>query len=338
MLKVAVIGMGPIGNKHARAYRLLDFVQLVGVCDIREDRAKAASAAYGVPCFLDATEMIKAVQPDLCSVCTGGFEYSSDHYKAAMDALRGGCHVLCEKPLSNRIDCATEMVQTAKELGLCLGVDFNHRFSPASYQAKKWIDDGRVGDKLFCNMALWIGKFGQFESEVYHLKALEPHAVNMMEFFMDKVKTVTCFATRAPGRNIYSTASINMQFENGGVGHLTSSYDLARAHPMERLEVAGTKGRVVFEDMWRQATLYPAETMVKEVYTNPVFGGYRDFDDTFNERIRCFAKQVNDGCKPEDIDGSGEEGLSAVRIIHSAIQSLYSGGAPVNVAQVTRNE
>jgi predicted dehydrogenase len=94
---------------------------------------------------------------------------------------------------------------------------------------------------------------------------------------------------------------------------------------MERCEVAGTKGRLVFEDMWREATLYPAGDPVKQVYTNPVFGGYSNFDDTFRERIRCFVRQVDRGDKPEDIDGSGVQGLEAQKVIHAAIRSLDTG-------------
>jgi predicted dehydrogenase len=90
---------------------------------------------------------------------------------------------------------------------------------------------------------------------------------------------------KAPGRDIWSTASINMKFANGAVGHLTSSYDIERGHPMERCEVAGTMGRLIFEDMWREATLFPAGNYEKRVYTNPVFGGFRDFYDTFEDRI-----------------------------------------------------
>ncbi len=82
------------------------------------------------------------------------------------------------------------------------------------------------------------------------------------------------------------------------VGHLTSSYDIARGHPMERCEVAGVKGRLVIEDMWREATLYPAGELVKSVYTNPVFGGYRDFDDTFRARLHTFLEQVDRRRRP----------------------------------------
>jgi predicted dehydrogenase len=94
---------------------------------------------------------------------------------------------------------------------------------------------------------------------------------------------------------------------------------------MERCEVAGTAGRFVLEDMWREVTLYPAGDLVKSVYTNPVFGGYRDFNDTFRERIHCFLQQVADGAAPEDIDGSGADGLAAQRVIQAGIESLETG-------------
>jgi predicted dehydrogenase len=147
----------------------------------------------------------------------------------------------------------------------------------------------------------------------------------IIRYFMGSVEAVQCFAMKAPGRSIWSTASINMKFKCGAVGHLTSSYDIARGHPMERCEVAGTKGRLIFEDMWREATLYPAGDPVKQVYTNPIFGGYSNFDDTFRERLRCFVRQIDRGDKPEDIDGSGVQGLEAQKVIHAAIRSLDTG-------------
>ena len=81
----------------------------------------------------------------------------------------------------------------------------------------------------------------------------------------------------------------------------------------------------MIEDMWREATLYPAGDPVKQVYTNPVFGGYRDFNDTFRERIHTFLEQVADGASPEEIDGSGADGLAAQKVIHAAIESIETG-------------
>ncbi len=335
MQRVCVIGMGHIGHNHARAYKSCEQAELVGVCDIRKDRARAAGEKFGVPYFLDAREMLEALKPDICSVATGGYEYSSDHYEPTMQAFEAGCHVLGEKPISNILKEGIEMVQRAEDLNLCYGIDLNHRFTPAARQAKLWMDEGKIGELLFCNMALWIGRYSGIDSLYYHLKCLNPHSANIMQYYCGPVDEVSCFALKATGRDFYSTASLNMKFECGAVGHLTSSYDIKRGHPMERCEVAGTEGRFVFEDMWREATLYPADSWVKEVYTNPVFGGLEGFYDTFQDRIHSFVRQVDEGCKPQDIDGSGREGLEATRLIHAAIRSIEEGGIPIKVASVT---
>jgi len=325
MLRVCIIGLGPIGNLHADIYKSDNLSEVVGVCDLIEDRARDSGERLGVPWFLSAPEMLSSLKPDLVSVTTGGYEYSSDHYEPTIQALEAGCHVLSEKPIVNEIDKAEKMVRLAREKNLCFGIDFNHRFTIAAYTAKKWLDEGKLGELLFCNMSLWIDKTGSFDSPYFHLKALNPHSVDMMRHFCGDIKKVQCFAMKAAGRDIWSTASFNMQFANGAVGHLTSSYDIGRGHPMERCEVAGVKGRFVVEDMWRQATLYPADDLIKSVYTNPVFGGYRDFNDTFRERIHCFLKQIDDGAAPEDIDGSGADGLAAQKVIAAGIESLETG-------------
>lgn len=325
MLRVCVIGMGPIGNLHAGVYQGEELAELVGVCDLIPERARAAGERLGVPWFARAEEMLSKLSPDLCSVATGGYEYSSDHYEPTIQALKAGCHVLCEKPICNEIDKAAEMVRVAREERRCFGIDFNHRFTPAARTAKRWMEEGRLGSLLFVNMALWIGRPADPDSPYFHLKALNPHSVDMIRHYCGDIVKVQCFAMKAPGRSIWSTASMNLQFANGMVGHLTSSYDIARGHPMERCEVAGVKGRLVVEDMWREATLYPAGESLKSVYTNPVFGGYRDFEDTFRERIHCFVKQVAEGASPEEIDGSGADGLAAQRVIAAAIESLETG-------------
>src|SRR3954452_21598631 len=156
MLRVCVIGMGPIGNRHAKIYREGGLAQLVGVCDIVKDRADAAASRLSVPAFYDADKMLRELKPDVVSVTTGGYEYASDHYEPTMLALDAGCHVLGEKPISNEIDKAEKMVAKAREKRRCYGINLNHRFTPAAYLAKKWVDEGKLGMLLFCNMSMWI--------------------------------------------------------------------------------------------------------------------------------------------------------------------------------------
>ncbi len=323
MLRVCVIGMGPIGNRHASIYKSDPLAQLVGVCDIRRDRADSAAENLGVPAFYDVPSMLASLHPDLCSVATGGYEYGSDHYEPTMQALEAGCHVLGEKPISNNIEHAQLMVAKAREKGRCYGIDLNHRFTPAARIAKRWLDEGRLGHLLFVNMSMWIMNPAE-SSPYFHIKALHPHTVDVMRYFCGDVEAVQCFGLKAPGRSIWSTAHFSMKFKNGVVGGLTGSYDIERGHPMERCEVAGTGGRFVLDDMWREVTLYPAGNPEKTVYTNPLFGGFRDFEDTFRDRIHRFLEEVSKGVAPEKIDGSGADGLAAQKVLAAAIVSLES--------------
>src|SRR5689334_355048 len=322
-MRVAVIGMGPIGNRHADMYRDDTLAQLVGVCDRDRVRADAAAQRLGVPAFYDVPSMLTALSPDLCSVTTSGYENGSDHYEPTMQALEFGCHVLGEKPISNEIDKAEAMVAKAREKGVCYGVNMNHRFTPAARLAKQWVDSGRLGHLLFVNMSMWIMNPAE-SSPYFHIKSLHPHTIDVMRYFCGDIEAVQCFAAKAPGRAIWSTAQFNFRFKNGVVGHLTGSYDIERGHPMERCEVAGTGGRFVLEDMWRELTLYPAGDLEKTVYTDPAFGGFHTFENTFADRIHTFLQQVTDGVAPEDIDGKAADALYAQRVLAAAIESLES--------------
>lgn len=323
MLRVAVIGLGPIGNIHCRHYQSSPLCELVGICDIVRERADAAAERFHVPAFYDAQDMLRQLKPDICGICTGGYEYGSDHYEPTLQALEAGCHVLGEKPICNEINKAEEMVRLAREKRLCYGINLNHRFTPLARTAKQWIDEGRIGHPLFINMAMWI--MNPVESSPwFQLKALHPHTIDVMRYFCGEITAVQCFATKAPGRSIFSTAHFNLEFANGVVGGLTGSYDIARGHPMERCEVAGTGGRFVLDDMFMELTLYPAHSMEKIVITNTPFGDITEktFDDTFRNRIHRFAEQVAQKCPPDEIDASGRDGLAAQRVLAAAIESI----------------
>ena len=322
--RVGVIGLGPIGNKHADIYRQMAGAELVAVCDIDPARAKASGTRLGVPYFLSVRDMLANIAIDMVSVATGGHEYGSDHFEPTMEALEAGRHVLGEKPISNEIAPAEQMVAKAREKGVCYGINLNHRFTPAARLARQWVDEGRIGAPLFMNVSMWIMNPRE-SSPWFQIKALHPHTVDIMRYFGGDIEAVHCFAMKAPGRSIWSTAQFNMRFKSGALGHLSGSYDIVRGHPMERVEMAGINGRFVLEDMFRELTLYPAGNLQRTVYVNPIFGGMRDFDDTFRNRLGRFVEQLNAGAKPDEIDGSGADGLAAQRVLAAAIRSVETG-------------
>jgi predicted dehydrogenase len=238
-----------------------------------------------------------------------------------MKCLDAGKHVLVEKPISNNIEHAREMVRHAKEQGVLLGVNLNHRFTTMADRAKQLQNEGALGEVLFVNMALWINNPNE-TSPWFHMRALHPHSIDIMRFFGGRIVKVQAFMHKGPGRKIWSNASVNMQFESGAVGHLTGSYDAANFHPIERCEVGGSKGRFVIENVFQRLEFFPRDTRDKLVVDNPIMGGMGGFDDTFRNRIDAFVADVQAG---GPLVASGDEGLAAQEVIEAAIRSWENG-------------
>jgi len=81
----------------------------------------------------------------------------------------------------------------------------------------------------------------------------------------------------------------------------------------------------VLLDTFRELALYPHDSDEATVIRNSIFSGTRTFEDTFVNRIHKFLEQVSADVRPEEIDGSGADGLAAQRVIQAAIESLESG-------------
>ena len=243
-----------------------------------------------------------------------------------MQALEAGCHVLGEKPISNEIAKAEAMVAKAREKGLCYGINLNHRFTPAARLAKHWQNEGRLGHLLFVNMSMWI-KNPTESSPYFQIKALHPHTVDVMRYFCGDIEAVQCFATKAPGRTIWSTAHFNMRFKNGAVGGLTGSYDIERGHPMERCEVAGTQGPLRHRRHVPRGDAVSRRQPGEDRLHQPGLRRHvRDFEDTFSNRIHGFLEQVSDGVAPGRASTApAPTGWPRRRCWPAAIESLDNG-------------
>lgn len=329
MLNVAIIGLGGIGNTHAGVYQSSAKAHLAAVCDMDKARADKAGAQYGVPAFYSVADLVKNVELDAVSVTTAGPENGGHHFDPVMEAFEAGLHVLCEKPISNDIVKARQMVAKAAEKGLYFGVNLNHRFVPPAAKAKQWMNEGKLGDPLLINMTMWIGNPNE-SSPWFHIRALHPHSLDIMRFFCGDVKRVHAFFNRAPGRVCYSNVQVNLEFVNGVVGHLTGSYDTNPRHNLERCEVMGTEGRFVLDNLYEELTLYPRRSDELTVIRNSIMGGLSGFGATFTNRINRWIEQVDAGVAPDEIEASGKEGLAVQEIIEAAIRS-YENGTVVSV-------
>ena len=318
-LKIGIVGLGGIGNTHAGVYVNDPLAEIVAVCDIIPERADKAGADYGAKVFYSIQEMLDSgVKIDACSMCTAGVENGGDHYQATMELLAAGLPVLGEKPISNELDKAKEMVALAKEKNVAYAIDLNHRFTPAAIRAKEWCTTGRLGMLHMMNMTMWINNPNE-SSPWFHLRALHPHSVDVIQYFMGPAKSVQAFLMKGKDRTIWSNAQVNILFESGAVGHLTGSYDAGGSYGLERAEVVGSEGRFVIEDACEELTFFDRRSIEKETFH--FLGGMRSFGDTFQSRIHTWLEQVSAGVSPAEIDASGADALGVQTVIEAAIKS-----------------
>jgi predicted dehydrogenase len=323
-LKVAIVGMGNIGNVHGRVYQAHPDTEIVAVCDIIEERADRAAEAYGCQGFYSVQEMLESgLQFDCVSVTTAGVENGGDHYTPTMELLNAGIPVLGEKPISNDLTKAREMVALAKEKNLRYGINLNHRFTPAALRAKEWIQKGRLGEINIINMTMWINNPNE-SAPHFHMRALHPHSLDVMRYFAQaEVAKVQAFFKKGAGRKIWSNVQVNLLYENGIIGHLTGSYDAGGSYGLETLEVVGSEARVVLRDACEHLEFYPRFSNDIERYDH--LGGMKSFPETFNSRLGVWIEQNKQQISPEQIDASGEDALRVQTIIEAAIESWETG-------------
>ena len=274
-LRVGLVGMRGIGNTHAQAHTHDPLSKLVAVCDVVEERADDAAKKYGVPAYYSLRDMLRNEDLDVVDVTTGGYENGSWHFDPAMEALEAGKHVLVEKPISNDIGEARQMVQKAFEDDLYLGCNLNHYFTPPAEKARELMDSGKIGELVYClhKMGFQGGEWTYQYSKAprsdgfpyFHVKAFLHHPFSVMRYFCGDVTHVQAFMDRpsfrkSSGDVMLSINSIHMRFQNGAVGYLLSQRGDATfgLGGWWSVEVAGTHGTFCIENCIEKITFYPS--------------------------------------------------------------------------------
>jgi predicted dehydrogenase len=167
-LKIAIIGTGAIFRNHLEAYRALDNVEIVAVCDVNEELAIRTAQEYDIPrAFSSVTELLAAAndatdlgQLDVVSVCTP----HPTHEAVVTEAAEAGVHVLCEKPLAISVESSQRMVEVCHRHGVKLGVLFQRRFWPAAQRIKALVEDGTIGQPILGHVSVMLHRDSSYYS------------------------------------------------------------------------------------------------------------------------------------------------------------------------------
>jgi len=352
-LKVGLVGLRGIGQTHAQSYATDPLAQLVAVCDVIKSRADDLAAKHNVKAYYKLEEMLDAhPELDIVDVSTGGNENGGWHFEPTMIALHAGKNVLVEKPISNDVREAREMVRMAGEKDLYLGCNLNHYFTEPARQAKQLMADGKIGEQVYClhRMGFIGGEAGyapgggpNFEGFPYaHLKAFLAHPFGLMRHFCGDITHLQAFMDKPSYRRhandlMVSIASIHMKFENGCIGYMFSQRGDATMGlgGWWSIEVGGTKGSFCIENCVEKLTYYPAPVpgesyglgeQPKAQVTNT---GQKDFNITFPSRIHAFLEDVTNKSPKHKLRASGRDALATLEYTFAAIESYEQGGVLV---------
>ncbi len=178
MLKVGVVGLGAMGQNHARLYSQLK-CDLVGVADVDPERAKEIGEKYNVPYYYDYHQLLTKVEAISIAVPT------TIHHTIAMDFLKAGVHCLVEKPIAFSLDEASEMIEIAEKNHLNLAVGHIERFNPAVVKLKQTVDEGTLG-KLLIISTRRVGPSVPRIRDVGVVIDSATHDIGVIRYLLDK--------------------------------------------------------------------------------------------------------------------------------------------------------
>jgi predicted dehydrogenase len=255
------------------------------------------------------------------------------HARISIAAMKNGKHVLCEKPLARTLAEAREMVATAKQTGRVLKCGFNHRHHPGIQQARRWFEEGRIGEPVFVRARYGIGGRLGYEREwranpevVSGGQLMEQgiHVVDLARWFLGEFSQVTAFVET----NFWNIRPLE---DNAFALYRTAAGIDASVHSsltqwknLFSFELFGRDGYITAEGLGGGYGTEKA-ALGKRDFSTPFTEEvveFRDEDRSWHDEWQEFAAAINEGREPL---GNASEGLEAMRLVFAAYESARTG-------------
>lgn len=322
-LGAAVIGLGMMGERHARIWAELPHTELRAVYDIRPERSAELAGAHGLrPCEC-LEEALNRPGVDFVSICTD----DQSHVEPCLLAAREGKHILVEKPLATSVEDADTIIEACSEQGVKLMVGHVVRFDPRYQAAHRAVEAGEIGEVIQVyarrNNILASGRrIGPRTSVAYFLGS---HDLDLMRWCCgSEVRRVYAESASKALADLDTPDSIFtvMKFDNGAVGCLETCWAVPENQPNSldaRLEVVGTKGRVAVRVGGEDVEITGADGMRRP----DVSYGYT-LSDTLYGALRCqlehFVECIVTEEEPLILPGDARAAVEICAAIHRSLE------------------
>ncbi|MCC8361239.1 Gfo/Idh/MocA family protein [Salinimicrobium sediminilitoris] len=211
MLKAGVLGAGHLGKIHLRLLKESEKYDLVGFYDIDEESGRKVEEEFGYKYFNNLDELIAAV--DVVDVVTP----TLSHFEVGQKTIKAGKHLFIEKPITNTVEEAEQLVKLAREYKVKGQVGHVERFNPA-FKA--------VSDKIENPMFIEAHRLAEFNPRGTDVPVVLDLMIHDIDAILSVVKSEVK-EIKANGVSVISDtpdiANARIEFENGCVANLTAS-------------------------------------------------------------------------------------------------------------------
>lgn len=265
-LRIGIVGVGNISGIYLKNLGLYRSTTIVAVADLDLDRAKKVGAENGSIPVMTPKELIDSPEVDLVLNLT----IPKAHASVAIEAVRAGKHVYTEKPLAIEFCDAKELLAEAKKNGVLVGGAPDTFMGAGIQTCRAIIDSGAIGDPVAANAFMlcrghetWhpspefyyeSGGGPMFDMGPYYLTTLvnligPVHRVSGSTRITFPTRTITSQPKHGKVVQVETPTHISgtMDFANGAVGHITTSFDVV-GNPMPNIVIYGTEGTLIVPD------------------------------------------------------------------------------------------
>lgn len=217
-VRVGVVGVGKMGERHCRVYSGLRGATLVGLADRSAQRAREVAKLHQTKYFPAYADLLREV--DAVSIATT----TPCHYELTLQALEQGVHVLIEKPITQTIAEGERIVAEAEQRGLVAQMGHIERFNPAYQELKNVIHDLReVGTQIIAVNLRRLSPFDTSNVDVDVIKDLMIHDIDLVvDLCGNGLEDVSAWG-RSISTDAVDHAVANLSFRNGPIATLCAS-------------------------------------------------------------------------------------------------------------------
>ena len=305
-VRVAVVGVGHLGQHHARLLAAMEDVELVGVVDTKPGRAEEIAAKFGGQAFTDAAAILGRVDAVSVAVPT------ESHLPVAMPFIERGVPVLVEKPLAPSLVDADRLIEAAERRGVLLAAGHTERFNPAVAVALPLVSNPRF---------IEVHRLGTFPERSLDIDVIFDLMIHDLDLLLASVGSPVA-SIEAVGVHVLTPrtdiANVRLRFESGCIANLTASR-------ISRDRVR--KARFFQHDSYVSIDFASQEVEVYRLVPGegrPVIQGGK-LDVAQDEPLRCelrdFVDAVRSGRPPRVSAQAGREALALATRIAGMMES-----------------